>query len=173
MIAMFKGSVDVGYEIKILTVYVCMLFISRFVYFPIRLENGHVAPVVFDIQKAYPFKYNYKPFVFLKQFYPGYKLNIFGNIAMFIPFGFTLPFSFKKLNNVIKVTLVGVLYTFFIEISQLPLYQRRTDIDDVILNTIGVFIGAVVYFAVKAIYGYHRDVDKDSVAVPEVQLFKK
>ena len=165
--ARVTGSVDIKKELRLLTLYVCIVVISRFVYFPMHLKNGHVAPIIFDIHKAYPFKCSFKPFLFLEQKYAGYKINIVGNIAMFIPVGMVLPFCFKKLNNVIKVTLMGMCYTIFIEISQLPLYQRHTDIDDVILNTSGVFIGAVIYFTVKSIHYLLNKDNTESEAIAE------
>ena len=149
--AKINGKVDFKRELKLLTVYTCIVVISRFVYFPFKLVNGHVDPMVLDPQWRYHCRYNLKPFLFLEQFYPGYKVNVYGNIAMFIPVGLVWPFCFKNLNNVIKVTFAGFLYTFCIELSQIPFYRRCSDIDDIILNTTGVFIGAVIYFTVKAI----------------------
>ena len=40
-------------------------------------------------------------------------------------------------------------FPLFIELSQLPFYDRCSDIDDLILNTVGIFIGALIYFGVK------------------------
>ena len=71
--ARVSGSVDIKKELRLLTLYVCILVISRFVYFPMHLKNGHVAPIIFDIHKAYPFKCSFKPFLFLEQKYAGYK----------------------------------------------------------------------------------------------------
>lgn len=160
--AVVNRGVNIKYELKLLTLYICVVVISRFVYFPMRLEDGHVVPIIFDIHRAYPFRCSFEPFLFLEQRYYGYKMNVIGNVAMFIPVGITLPFCFKKLNNPIKVTLVGFCYAVFIEISQLPLYQRCTDIDDVILNTTGVIIGSIVYFLVKVIHGFIVEDNSDS-----------
>ena len=86
---------------------------------------------------------------------------------MFIPVGMALPFCYKKLSNIIKVTLIGLCWTVFIEISQLPLYQRRTDIDDVLLNTLGVLIGAIIYFEAKAVYEFIKEDKKSSKMITE------
>lgn len=37
------------------------------------------------------------------------------------------------------------------EITQLPFYSRCSDIDDLIMNTTGVFIGAIIYFGIKSL----------------------
>lgn len=47
------------------------------------------------------------------------------------------------------MVLAGGELTLFIEITQLPFYDRCSDIDDFILNTTGVFIGEIIYFGVK------------------------
>lgn len=165
--ARVNKSVNIRYELKLLTIYTCLVVIARYVYFPFELENGHIPPVIFDIHRAYPFKCNFKILLFLEQKYVGYKINILGNIAMFIPVGMALPFCYKKLSNIIKVTLIGLCWTVFIEISQLPLYQRRTDIDDVLLNTLGVLIGAIIYFEAKAVYEFIKEDKKSSKMITE------
>ena len=38
-----------------------------------------------------------------------------------------------------------------IEVSQLLFYERSSDIDDLILNTTGAFIGALIYFSAVAL----------------------
>lgn len=75
-------------------------------------------------------------------------MNIIGNITMFIPVGIIWPICFKKLDTPAKTILAGFGYSLLIELSQLLLYERLTDIDDLILNTIGVTIGAFIYFGI-------------------------
>ena len=145
------NQVDWKRELQLMLVYICIIVISRMVYFPLELENGHVAPLPFDSSKIIPFRTNLKPLTFTWERYDGWKINIIGNITMFIPVGIVWPVCFKQLNDVCKVTLAGFVYTLLIEISQLPFYDRCSDVDDLILNTIGVFIGAVIYFAIIGI----------------------
>lgn len=66
------------------------------------------------------------------------------NILLFIPLGFLMPFISRKKCSIINVILNGFSFTLFIEISQL-LNNRRTDIDDIIMNIIGAVIGFVLY----------------------------
>ena len=68
---------------------------------------------------------------------------------MFIPVGLAWPFCFKKLDSLGKVVLAGAGFPLFIEITQLPFYDRCSDVDDLILNTTGIFIGALIYFGIK------------------------
>ena len=68
-----------------------------------------------------------------------------GNIAWFIPFGFLLPMLIKR-NSFWLITLSGFLFSLTIEATQYIFYRGVAELDDLILNTIGVIIG---YFAFK------------------------
>ncbi|HCW04256.1 MAG TPA: hypothetical protein DGK91_06850 [Clostridium sp.] len=72
---------------------------------------------------------------------------------MFIPVGIVWPICFKKLDNIGKAILAGAIFSLLIEISQLLFYERCSDIDDLILNTAGVAIGALIYFGCKKLRG--------------------
>ncbi len=141
-------KIDFIYEIKLLTIYICIVVIVRIVYFAWHLDNGRIKPLIFDIKKIFPLWINFIPFIHMFEIYDGWLVNLIGNISMFIPVGFLLPFCFLKLNSVKNVVFVGFKISLFIELSQLILYERSTDIDDLILNTLGVFIGALIYFSI-------------------------
>lgn len=140
---------DWKYEAKLLTVYICLVVIARIVYFPMRLVEGRIASLVLDVDKIFPLWINLIPIVHLFDVYDGWLINIIGNVTMFIPVGLAWPFCFKKLDTLGKTVLVGAGFPLFIEITQLPFYDRCSDIDDIILNTTGIFIGALIYFGVK------------------------
>ena len=76
-------------------------------------------------------------------------LNVIGNTAMFIPSGIILPLIYKNLNSFWKVVATGTMISLCIEIIQLPFSVRASDVDDLILNTLGVAIGYGIYAAVK------------------------
>ena len=135
-------------ELKMLMVYICLIVISRMVYFPLHHVDGHIGTLVFDKDRIYPLWLSLKPFTFAWERYDGWQINVIGNIAMFIPVGIVWPVCFKKLNNFGKTVLAGAAYSFLIEMSQLLFYDRGTDIDDLILNTTGVVIGALIYFLI-------------------------
>lgn len=144
-------KVDWLRELKLLTVYICIVVIMRIVYFPWHLENGKIGTLVFDAGQILPFRLNLIPVVHLFDIYEGWQRNLFGNIAMFIPVGLAWPFCFKKLDSVGKVVLAGFCYSLMIELSQLLFYDRGTDVDDLITNTSGVLIGALIYFGISRI----------------------
>ena len=142
-------KVDWKYEAKLLTVYICLVVIARFVYFPMRLVEGRIASLFLDIDKIFPLWINLIPIVHLFDVYDGWLINIIGNVTMFIPVGLVWPFCFKKLDTLGKTVFVGAGFSLFIEITQLPFYDRCSDVDDLILNTTGILIGALIYFCVK------------------------
>lgn len=69
-------------------------------------------------------------------------INFLGNIIMFMPLGFFIPLLWNISNK--KVVIIGFCTSLFIELCQLFLI-RGTDIDDLILNTIGVVLGLLLY----------------------------
>ena len=62
------------------------------------------------------------------------------NIIMFMPLGFLLPLIWKNFRNAKKVVLMGFLMSLAIEICQL-FNIRTTDIDDLLMNTLGTLVG--------------------------------
>jgi glycopeptide antibiotics resistance protein len=71
-------------------------------------------------------------------------LNIGGNIAFLIPIGFLLPFVFTQIDWK-KSLVVAVLSGMSIELTQVFLNIGIFDIDDVILNGLGVMVGYWMY----------------------------
>ena len=147
--AIRNQKVDWKHEGKLLTVYVCLVVIARIVYFPMRLVEGRIASLILDVDRIFPLWINLIPIVHLFDVYDGWLINIIGNVTMCIPVGLAWPFCFKKLDTIGKTVLVGAGLPLFIEITQLPFYDRCSDVDDLILNTAGIFIGALIYFGVK------------------------
>lgn len=69
-------------------------------------------------------------------------INFLGNIIMFMPIGFFIPLLWEIPDK--KIIIVGFLFSLFIEVCQLFL-NRGTDVDDLILNTLGTILGLLVY----------------------------
>ena len=134
-------------ELQLLLVYVCIVVVVRFTFCPFGKVNGEIQPLLFDAERIFPLWVNFKPFIYLFD-YPTLKealLNLIGNTAMFIPLGIVWPAVFKKLNNHWKVIAAGFGVSLIIEILQLPFFDRATDIDDLILNTLGFLMGYGIY----------------------------
>lgn len=136
-------------EAQMLLVYICIIVIARIVYFPMRHVDGHIGTLKFDPERIWPLRFNLVPIVHMFDIYDGWLINIIGNITMFIPVGIIWPICFRRLDTILKTILAGFGYTLLIELSQLLLYERSSDIDDIILNTAGFTIGAVITYAVR------------------------
>ena len=68
-------------------------------------------------------------------------INITGNIVLFIPFGMMLPRIFPKFRHFGKFLLCCLLTILAVEISQLFTLLGSFDVDDVILNLLGMISG--------------------------------
>jgi glycopeptide antibiotics resistance protein len=104
------------------------------------LDNGTAAP-------------NFKPFATLRNqiqnIKTGYALwNIAANTVCFIPFGFMLPLISLKRTGVLMTTLWGMLFSVVIEFLQYAFNLGLFDVDDIILNTIGVLLGYIFIYII-------------------------
>lgn len=71
------------------------------------------------------------------------------NILLFIPLGSFLPCIWKKYEALRKTALFGITFSLIIELTQLFSINRVTDIDDLMMNTIGALIGWVIFKLLK------------------------
>ena len=87
--------------------------------------------------------------------------NIVGNLIPFMPFGFLLPYAFPKTRHAIKVFIIGIISIFLVEVLQFKCYLGSFDVDDILLNMIGIMGG---YMSYTKIYQrmYHRTATKNS-----------
>lgn len=66
--------------------------------------------------------------------------NIFGNLAAFMPFDFFVPLIFKGINRWYKLMSVVLPSVIAVELLQFVFLTGSSDIDDVILNSMGALI---------------------------------
>jgi glycopeptide antibiotics resistance protein len=79
-------------------------------------------------------------------------VDVLGNIAVFVPLGAAVAVATSPLRPRrrfgtawwLRIIGVGLLLSLGIEIAQLAIPSRATDVDDVILNTLGTVLGAFV-----------------------------
>jgi glycopeptide antibiotics resistance protein len=77
-------------------------------------------------------------------------INIIGNIIVFIPVGILIPLISKRVTRFKTTIMLGFTTSFVIEIVQfLSVEGRIADIDDLILNTLGVAIGWGIFKTIK------------------------
>ena len=78
--------------------------------------------------------------------------NLLGNIIPFAPFGFLLPITYRKFNSAIKVLPIGLASILLIEIFQFFTKLGSFDVDDIILNMIGIVCGYLMFWVINRIF---------------------
>ncbi len=71
-------------------------------------------------------------------------LNLSSNLGLFIPFGLLFPLVSKRMRKIKNILLSSIILAVFIEFVQY-FVGRTSDIDDVILNTIGALAGYALF----------------------------
>ncbi len=76
--------------------------------------------------------------------------NLAGNVVLFIPFGFFIPLLWQRFRSIGTMLLLSFCIPLFIEGTQYFI-GRSSDIDDVLLNAIAIFLGYGSYLLVNFI----------------------
>ncbi len=71
--------------------------------------------------------------------------NLVGNVLAFVPLGFMLPLLSEKLKKCLFCLGTGLFVVLAIELFQLWTAFGCFDVDDILLNGIGVWLGWVVF----------------------------
>ena len=146
-----SGNFSIAEELRMLPVYICLIVIARIVYFPMQTVDGQTDTLRFDASETFPPKFNVVPIAHMFDTRENWRVNLIANIFLFIPVGMIWPSCFEKLDTVGKTILCGFCMSLFIELTQLLFYERYSDVDDLIMNTIGTAIGAIIYLGLKKI----------------------
>lgn len=80
------------------------------------------------------------------------------NVIMFMPLGFLLPLIWKNFRNIINVLLTGLGFSLAIEFCQL-FNLRATDIDDLMMNTLGAVLGYFIWVGVNNLFNLIKKKD--------------
>lgn len=148
-----RGKIEWKREAVLLLMYVNLAVILRVTFFPLEHVDGHIAPLVYDPENVYPFRLNLVPWKYAFKYMRRHELrwNMIGNVLLFVPTGILMPLIYPKMNRFWKVFLAGMGLSLTIELMQLPFASRVTDVDDLILNTVGAAAGYILYWIVRTI----------------------
>ncbi|GLC88134.1 antibiotic resistance protein VanZ [Lysinibacillus piscis] len=127
--------------------YIYMTMVLFFTLMPFPLPMGGTNYVSWQ-------SVNLTPFRDVIQHYRGAHKEIILNIVMTIPFGVLYPLIWKK--NIWKTVFVTFLLSLSIESIQLlgswwGVHSRAFDVTDLITNTIGGFIGYMIFLLLKPV----------------------
>lgn len=103
------------------------------------------------------YSYNLELFKEIKRFYlyrdqlgvKAFVLNVFGNVAAFVPYGFFLPIVSRRSKKWWNTVLLSFGFSLCVELIQLIFRVGSFDVDDILLNTIGGILGYIGYRAVQ------------------------
>lgn len=146
--------------------FVCyMILLAYFLFF--SEEYGRTVPYS-------TYQYNLVPFLEIKR-YIAYRdkigeayffINVIGNVAAFIPFGYLVPVLYREqrkkgathighyFRSFFFVSFLGFTFSLAIETIQLVTKVGCFDVDDLIMNTSGVALGYILYYLSKKIIGF-------------------
>lgn len=89
-------------------------------------------------------------------------INVAGNMVLFIPLGLLLPFIGKDASHIVnrqeikglsydwRIIVTGFSFSLLIEIGQLLMEVGAFDVDDLILNTLGGWLGFRLLLAMSS-----------------------
>lgn len=148
-----RFSVKREFLLNIFAVY--LISVISITLFPITIVWGDATPKFHPPMNLVPFV-NIIPDFSQNHFSLAFRIkflvkNLVGNLLMLLPLGIFLPTFWSKARSFWKTVITGALISFFIELMQyfLPYLGlemgRATDIDDIILNTLGAMIGYVIF----------------------------
>lgn len=70
------------------------------------------------------------------------------NIFLFIPFGVLVSWTWNCMRKPLKCTLAGFCFSVMIEMIQLMTGRGYFQVDDMVTNTLGAWIGSVVFWII-------------------------
>ena len=100
---------------------------------------------------------NTKPFSTIRLFYYSKRMrtdykqnNLLGNVIGFIPFGFLLPLLMRWFRRLPRTLFAGFILSLGYEMMQLLFGLGIFDVDDLILNMTGCFIGYLLFLMIRS-----------------------
>lgn len=78
--------------------------------------------------------------------------NVFGNILLFVPFGFFLPLVFKRSASLKLALVLSALLSLSFELYQLLTHTGQFDVDDILLNTTGGLAGYFLFLGLRKLW---------------------
>lgn len=94
----------------------------------------------------------FNPHINLVPFKDGFDITYILNIILFIPLGILLPMLWEKYRNFRTTLFYGMFLSFAIEIGQLFVGSRATDINDIITNIMGSICGWIIFIIMRKVF---------------------
>lgn len=82
--------------------------------------------------------------------------NLFGNVAAFMPLGFLLPVVLGAERKLQATVIYSLILLLAAETAQLVFRVGVFDVDDIVLNMLGVLVGYMLYKVLLKLSGSKR-----------------
>ena len=82
------------------------------------------------------------------------------NVLLFIPYGLFYCWNFSGSGKVLRCTFLGAVISLGIETMQLVTGRGYFQIDDIVTNTLGAFIGALLFACISGIGKFLQKINK-------------
>lgn len=93
----------------------------------------------------------FQPDVNWLPFSAGFDFSSSLNIVFFIPLGVALPVLWRRFTSLKATIIYGFGFSLLIEIAQLFTLHRQTDVNDLLMNTLGTLLG---WLLVTKVFGW-------------------
>lgn len=145
-----KSNIDSKRKIKGQHYFFGYLFI---LYLMIALKEVVGFPCLYDWHMRANLNQSiFDPVINLIPFSGGIEISGILNIIFFMPFGFLLPTLWKKYRRLLPTLFTGLAFSIIIEIGQLFVRFRATDVNDLIMNTLGTICGWIIFKLMSKIF---------------------
>lgn len=138
-------------QIRVLGKILFILYIAFLLYFLIFSDWYGRTGALSD------YHYNLVPFQEIQRFWNYREMlgwisyaNLFGNVIIFIPFGFFMPMA-SRYRSFFLTMSYSLGLSLLVEVFQFISKVGSFDIDDIILNTIGGVVGYILFVICNAI----------------------
>lgn len=159
-----RGMVTRRFELKreivvnLLFVFLCLL--SYRVFEPFTFKLGHstkpnLVPIINSLRMIRTAnETGYQPMIRIVRFL------LLGNLLVFVPVGLIVSLLFRKLRAGWKMLLIGMATSLLIEALQLILAVRVFDVDDIVLNALGTWLGYALFRGLNALPSFRQLFDE-------------
>ncbi len=134
-----------------------MLNVIRLTFFPLPVNETYIELLKQEVDcgAIVQRRHNLQLFDFMR-WGNLFHITTVGNFLLLMPISFYFPMLFKKYRwNLVSITFIGFLISLSIESIQLSYdlvtgyAYRGFNVDDLMMNTLGVFSGYLIYFIFK------------------------
>lgn len=136
-----------------------ILFIFTCIVYALVLFRGLLFKYVSPFEIFSPDRYEYIGYNLIPFNDSGmnYRIDMFINTALFIPFGFLLSMKSKKNIKSLLLMFLPLVASVIFESLQYILHLGAADITDTIMNSIGGCVGFLIYLISYKIFGNRAD----------------